>query len=99
DALLAAIDAAKAETGKPSIIALSTIIGWPSPTKQNTGGVHGSALGATEVAGLKQALGFDPEASFAVDPDVYAHTLKARERGQAAHSAWNGQFAKWQAEQ
>ncbi|NYI41520.1 transketolase [Demequina lutea] len=99
DALLTAIEDAKAETTRPSIIALSTIIGWPSPTKQNTGGVHGSALGATEVAGLKQALDFDPEQSFVVEPAVYEHTLKARERGQAAHSAWNGEFAKWQSEQ
>lgn len=99
DALLAAIEAAKAETGKPSIIALSTIIGWPSPTKQNTGGVHGSALGAAEVAGLKQVLGFDPEQSFVVEDDVRQHTLKARDRGQAAHSEWNAEFAKWQVEQ
>ncbi len=99
DALLEAIHAAKAETGKPSFIALSTIIGWPSPTKQNTGGVHGSALGATEVAGLKTALGFDPAESFVVEPAVLEHTLKARERGQAAHSEWNGEFAKWQSEQ
>lgn len=99
DALLAAIEAAKAETGKPSIIALSTIIGWPSPTKQNTGGVHGSALGATEVAGLKTALGFDPEQSFVVEPAVQEHTRKALERGQAAHSAWNGEFATWQSAQ
>ncbi len=96
DALLAAVEAAKAETGKPSIIALSTIIGWPSPTKQNTGGVHGSALGATEVAALKTALGFDPEQNFAVEEEVYAHTLKAKERGLAAQSEWNAKFAEWQ---
>lgn len=99
DALLAAIENAKAETGKPSIIALSTIIGWPSPTKQNTGGIHGSALGAEEVAGLKRVLGFDPDKTFDVDPDVLAHMQQARERGQQAHSAWNAEFAKWQSEQ
>src|SRR5690606_15575082 len=49
DALAAALDAAKSETGKPSIIALRTIIGWPAPTKQNTGGIHGSAMGDDEV--------------------------------------------------
>lgn len=96
DALLAAIEAAKAETGKPSIIALSTIIGWPSPTKQNTGGVHGSALGASEVAALKTALGFDPEQNFAVEDEVYTHTLKAKERGLAAQSEWNAKLAEWQ---
>ncbi|MEO7745882.1 MAG: transketolase family protein, partial [Actinomycetota bacterium] len=69
DALKAAIDAAKAETDRPSFIALRTIIGWPAPTKQNTGSAHGSALGADEVAATKTVLGFDPEKSFAVDPD------------------------------
>ncbi len=98
DALLDAIESAKAETGKPSIIALSTIIGWPSPSKQNTGGVHGSALGAEEVAGLKQVLDFDPEKSFAVEPKVLSHMQEVRDRGQAAHSEWNGRLARWQSE-
>jgi transketolase len=47
--LHAAIEAAKGETSKPSIIVLKTIIGWPSPGKQNTGKIHGSALGADEL--------------------------------------------------
>ena len=59
--LHAALLAAKAETGKPSIISLRTIIGYPAPKKQNTGKIHGSALGAEEVAALKKVLGFDPE--------------------------------------
>ncbi len=99
DALLAAIENAKAETGKPSIIALSTIIGWPSPTKQNTGGVHGSALGADEVAGLKKVLGFDPEKDFDVAPEVLEHMHKAKERGQQAQAAWEEEFAGWQSAQ
>ena len=97
DALHAAVEAAKAETGKPSIIALSTIIGWPAPSKQNTGGVHGSALGAAEVAATKVALGFDPEQSFAVEPEIHAHTLKVRERGAEAHAAWEERFGAWEA--
>jgi transketolase len=96
DALLAAIENAKAETGKPSIIALSTIIGWPSPTKQNTGGVHGSALGAEEVAGLKKVLGFDPDKHFDVAPEVLKHMHQAKERGQQAQAAWEEEFAAWQ---
>lgn len=99
DALLAAIENAKAETGKPSIIALSTIIGWPSPTKQNTGGVHGSALGAEEVAGLKKVLGFDAEKHFDVAPEVLEHMHKAKERGQQAQAAWEDEFAAWQGAQ
>src|SRR5690606_38091115 len=63
-ALYDAILTAKAETGRPSFIALRTIIGWPAPNKQNTGKIHGSALGADEVAATKQVLGFDPSRSF-----------------------------------
>src|SRR6185312_8110335 len=65
--LHAALDAAKAETSKPSIISLRTIIGYPAPKKQNTGAIHGSALGAAEVAAVKEVLGFDPEKSFVVE--------------------------------
>ena len=65
EALYAAIQAAKAETDRPSFIALRTIIGWPAPNKQNTGKIHGSALGADEVAATKQILGFDPDQTFA----------------------------------
>ncbi|WP_430295751.1 transketolase [Sinomonas sp. B1-1] len=92
-----ALVAAKAETGRPSIISLRTIIGWPSPTKQNTGKIHGSALGADEVAALKKVLGFDPEESFEVDPEVLAHTREAIERGEAAKAAWQESFDAWKA--
>ncbi|WP_236683794.1 transketolase [Demequina flava] len=98
DALAAALDAAKAETSKPSFIALSTIIGWPAPTKQDTGGIHGSKLGGDEVKGLKELLGFDPEQTFEVDPAIREHALQARTRGQQAHSDWNADFARWEAE-
>lgn len=96
-ALYDAILAAKAETSKPSIIALSTIIGWPAPSKQNTGGVHGSALGAEEVAATKIALGFDPEQSFVVEPQILEHTLKVVDRGAEAHAAWDATFEAWAA--
>ncbi len=93
--LYAAIQAANAETGKPSIIALRTIIGWPSPTKANTGGIHGSALGAAEVAGLKEALGLDPEQSFAIDEDVLAYTRNVASRQADERAAWDAAFAAW----
>ena len=92
-----ALQAAKAETGKPSIISLRTIIGYPAPTKQNTGKIHGSALGAGEVAALKEVLGFDPEKSFQVDPEVLAHARQVVERGAAAHQAWQEKFDAWTA--
>jgi transketolase len=95
DALHDAILAAQAVTDKPSIIRLTTIIGWPSPTKQNTGGVHGSALGATEVAALKEALSFNPEESFVVEPEVLAHMHGVKNRGATAHAEWNKGFDAW----
>ncbi|MDF0515276.1 transketolase [Agromyces sp. H3Y2-19a] len=92
-----AIDAAKAEQAKPSIIILKTIIGWPSPGKQNSGKIHGSALGGAELAATKEVLGFDPEESFVVAEDVIAHTRAARERGAAAHAEWQQTFDAWAA--
>ncbi|GAB6937624.1 transketolase [Isoptericola variabilis] len=95
DALAAAIAAAKAETDRPSFIALRTIIGWPSPTKQNTGGIHGSAMGADEVAGLKVALGLDPEATFAVDDEVLEYTRGVAARQAEQRAAWDRSYDAW----
>ena len=94
-ALHDAVETAKAETGKPSLIVLKTIIGWPSPKKQNTGKIHGSALGAEELAAVKKVVGFDPERSFQVDDDVLAHTREAVTRGQAQHAEWDESFEAW----
>jgi transketolase len=95
DTLLAATEAAKADTGRPSLILLRTIIGWPAPTKQNTGKAHGSALGEAEIAATKTVLGFDPDATFAAPDDVIAHTRKARARGADLHQQWLPQFEAW----
>jgi len=94
-ALNDAIEAAKAVTDKPSLIILKTIIGWPSPKKQNTGKIHGSALGAEELAGVKEILGFDPEKTFEVSDEVIAHTRKALDRGAEQHAKWNERFEAW----
>ena len=95
--LHAAIGAAQDETGKPTLIILKTVIGWPSPGKQNTGGIHGSKLGSEELAGLKVALGFDPEQHFAVAPEVIAHTRKAVQRGAETRAEWQRGFDAWAA--
>ncbi|WP_053385867.1 transketolase [Leucobacter japonicus] len=92
-----AITAAQAETTKPSLIILKTIIGWPSPGKQNTGGIHGSKLGAEELAGLKTALGFDPDQHFAVAPEVIEHAREAVPRGAAKRAEWQVGFDAWAA--
>ena len=96
-ALYEAIEEAKGETDKPSLIILKTIIGWPSPKKQNTGKIHGSALGADELAAVKQVLGFDPEKTFDVADEVIEHTRKLAERGAAAHAEWQVAFDAWAA--
>jgi transketolase len=93
--LFDAIEAAKAVTDKPSLIIMKTIIGWPSPKKQNTGKIHGSALGADELKGLKEVLGFDPDKSFDVDPAVLERTRGAVERGAAEHAEWQKSFDAW----
>ncbi|MFF4315651.1 transketolase [Streptomyces sp. NPDC001507] len=95
DTLLTAIRAAQAEDGRPSLIMLRTLIGWPSPTKQNTGKAHGSALGEDEVAATKRLLGFDPEQHFAVEDAVLARTREAADRGRQAHAEWDEAFAAW----
>ncbi|GAA3693895.1 transketolase [Zhihengliuella alba] len=94
-ALDAAIRAAKAETGRPSLISLRTIIGYPAPTKQNTGGIHGAKLGGDELAALKEIVGFDPEQHFAIDDEVLAHTRSVAERGAEARRAWEDEFSAW----
>ena len=94
--LYAAIENAKAETTKPSLIVLRTLIGWPSPTKHNSGKIHGSALGLDEVAGLKNVLGFDPDQTFEVSAEVLEHTRSnAASRASDAKAAWQTKFDAW----
>ena len=93
--LYEAIQKAKAETDKPSLIILRTIIGWPSPKKQNSGKIHGSALGAEELAGLKTALGFDPNKNFDVADEVIAHTRAYSEHADQVRADWQSAFDKW----
>jgi transketolase len=93
--LFDAIEKAKAETGKPSLITIRTIIGWPAPTKQNTGKVHGSALGAEELAGLKTVLGFDPAKNFDVAKSVVDYTRGFRVRSKDILDKWESDFQAW----
>jgi transketolase len=95
EALYRAILAAKAVTDKPSFIVLKTIIGWPAPNKQNTGKIHGSALGADEVKATKEILGFDPNETFAVDPKVFEYVRQTVERGREQHADWQQKFDAW----
>jgi transketolase len=93
----AALLAAKAETRRPSIIKVRTVIAWPAPNAQNTGKAHGSALGADEVAATKRVLGFDPAKTFDVSSEVLAHARAVRDRGRQLHQEWQGSFDAWSA--
>ncbi len=94
-ALYDAFTAARDETSRPSIIAVNTIIAWPAPNAQNTGKAHGAALGAEEVARTKEILGFDPEKTFDVAPDVLEHARKVADRGRDLRSEWDKRFSDW----
>jgi transketolase len=98
EALNAAIEAANAVTDKPSFIRLTTVIGWPLPTKAGHHSVHGAKLGAAEIAALKTELGMDPEAAFAVPDGLLAATrANAAARAAAAKAAWQPRFDAWRA--
>ena len=90
-----ALEKARAVTDRPSFIAIKTVIAWPAPHAQGTGKAHGSALGEEEVAATKKILGFDPEQSFEVPPDVIEHTRSLLRRGKEAQAAWQQGFDAW----
>jgi transketolase len=94
-AVRGAIDAAKAETGKPSLIVARTVIGFGSP-KANTFGVHGSPLGAEGAAQTKEALGLAAE-PFALDAEAVTHWREALERGKTEQSAWQQRWDAYKA--
>ncbi len=93
-AIAAAIEAAKAVTDKPSMIKVRTTIGFGSPNKQNTAGVHGAALGTDEVAATRKNLGWDHE-PFVIPEDALNHWRKAVERGAKLESDWNAVLATY----
>ena len=97
-ALRAALAAARAETTRPSLIRLHTVIAWPCPTKQGQASSHGAKLGAPEVAGLKEALGLDPAQDFYAPDDVLDRTrAHAARRAAAARADWDARFEAWRA--
>ncbi|WP_211271296.1 transketolase [Corynebacterium crudilactis] len=96
-AIEAAVAEAKKDTKRPTFIRLRTIIGFPAPTMMNTGAVHGAALGAAEVAATKTELGFNPEAHFAIEDEVIAHTRALAERTAEKKAVWQVKFDEWAA--
>jgi transketolase len=95
-AIAKAIEEAKAVTDKPTMIKVTTTIGYGSPNKANTAGVHGAALGADETALTRESLGWS-YGPFEVPDDVLKHTRKAVERGASYEAEWNQAFAQYKA--
>jgi transketolase len=98
DRLEAAIIEAKQNTVQPSLIRMKSVIAWPAPSARGTAKSHGSALGATEIAATKVALGLNPAEFFAMPTDVLTHVRAVKMRGSAAHREWQFNFAKWEKE-
>jgi transketolase len=90
-AIEAAIKAAKAETTKPSLIRVRTVIGYGSP-KAGTSKVHGEALGAEAVKATKKNLGFPEDKSFYVPEEAAKNWAKAKENGKKFHAEWQKNF-------
>ena len=94
-AIDAAINAAKSDGDRPSIIIVKTTIGYGSPKKAGTSSAHGSPLGDAEVAATKTALGWDPDAKFLVPDLVKKHMGEAIHKGEVAHAKWRERFAAY----
>jgi transketolase len=94
-ALDSAMLAAKAETTRPSLIRMHSVIAWPAPKLRGTAKSHGSALGDEEIAATKVALGLNPDEKFALPAEVFAHVRSVKDRGAATHAEWNSRFEKW----
>jgi transketolase len=86
EAVTAAIEAARAETGRPTLICCRTVIGWGAPTMQGSEATHGAALGEKEIARTRENIRW-PHDPFVV-PDEIRAAWDARERGAAAETAW-----------
>jgi len=90
----AAIESAKAETGRPSLIAVRTVIGYGSP-RAGTNKVHGEAMGAADTAATKKFFGFPEDQSFYLPEDALANWRKARERGPGLEAEWDALFERY----
>ncbi len=95
DAIEAAIHAAQAETGKPSLIMVRTTIGYGSPHKAGSAKAHGEPLGADEVKATKEALGWPLEPAFLIPGDVLEFFRQAVEKGSERQLAWRQAFESW----
>ena len=94
EGILDAVERAKQEKNKPTFIRMRSVIAYGAPTAVNTGASHGAALGAEEISGIKQNLGF-PDEPFPVEEEIIEHTRQLIERGEAAEAEWRKSFDAW----
>jgi transketolase len=97
DTLRAALVAGAEEAERPSLVVVRSHIAYPAPNAVDTAKAHGAPLGADEVRRTKEAMGFDPDAAFAVDDAVREHMAVVAERGAELERGWNERFAAWAA--
>ncbi len=95
EAIDKAIQLAKKETGRPSIIMVRTHIGFGSPNKQDTAEAHGTALGDEEIKLTKKNYGWDPEKQFFIPDEALAQFRKALDEGKKKEDAWQKLFAEY----
>jgi transketolase len=86
--IAAALEAARAETGRPTLVILRTYIADPAPTKRNSPEAHGAPLGTEEVRRTKEIMGWPAEPAFFLPEDALAHWRTALDRGAALQSEW-----------
>jgi transketolase len=98
DGVAAALDRARRDTDRPSLIVARTVIAYGSPNKAGTAAAHGSALGDEEVRLTKRALGWPEDSSFYVPDEALQHYREALPRGAAFESDWQRRFDAYAAE-
>ena len=98
EAVACALTNARAETGRPSLIAVRTHIGFGSPHKQDTAAAHGEALGVEEVRLTKEAMDWPVSPSFYIPEEALEHLRRAVARGSAAQADWDSRFKAFAAQ-
>ena len=99
EGIAAALEAARAETSRPTLVILRTYIADPAPTKRNSPEAHGAPLGAEEVRRTKEIMGWPAEPAFHIPDDALAHWRGVRDRGAALQAEWRERMAAYAAEE